>query len=81
MQINGFSMNGDHSEKTSGTINKISIYISQHFDQHRTATDFLKILSITPHQALSFLRNAVFIFGIFLSFDHSRFLGSHTLSS
>jgi predicted PurR-regulated permease PerM len=63
MQINEFSHEWSHSEKTSG-LNEISIYISQHFEisTEQQLIFFKNSINNSASQALSFLRNAAYLF-------------------
>jgi hypothetical protein len=64
MQINGVFHEWSHSEKTSGTLNEISIYISQHFEisTEQQLIFFKNSINNSASQALSFLRNAAYLF-------------------
>jgi hypothetical protein len=79
MQINEFSMNGSH-EKTSETVNEISIYISQHFEisTEQQLIFFKNSINNSASQALS-CRNAAFYFRTFFLSLIIPVFGSHTI--
>jgi hypothetical protein len=67
MQINEFSMNGSH-EKTSGTVNEISIYISQQFEISTEQLIFFKnSINNSASQALSAEMPRIYFRTFFLS--------------